>query len=973
MFTSLSFRLPFRKYQGMILEQMQGQSDSKYHIVAPPGSGKTIVGLELIRRFDAPAVVFAPNTVIQTQWREKLGLFLPEGAALDEWVSLEPERLAPINIFTYQLISTPGEAQERERALAVEQWVQDLLEEGQVTEAAAARARIETMRTNNAFAYRKEVARRYLKIKRELLRNGAADIEPFLHPNARQLVAALVAYGVRTVVLDECHHLLDYWALVLRHLIASIPAPRVVGLTATLPSPEDEAEYENYTGLLGPVDFEVPTPAVVKEGDLAPYRDLVYFVQPSRRELDYLRHNQQAFEAAIAELTGSAPFCQWVAQAVGAQPDLDEFLAQRPLFSLASLRFLRQTGYAFPEGWLLPAESADPPAMDDWAVLLERYGLDVLKMSARPEDHHQLTRLRKILLPFGFTLTEKGLRQGRSSGDLVLTFSESKDEAVVRILAEENAAMQERLRAVVVTDFEQMSSGVKSLDGVLDGDAGSALRLFRRLVEAAPLEGLAPILVTGSTLMVASAHGPDLLGRFQAYLKEHTLQASLSLRSTAFPSLVEIQGDGPDWSPRTYVAMATALFEAGRCHCLVGTRGIFGEGWDSPALNTLIDLTSVTTSTAVQQLRGRSLRKDPSWPEKVAHNWDVICVAPEFEKGDGDLKRLIQRHGRYWGISPKTGRVMKGMAHLDLELAYTLATQPFQKVDYAAFTAQMLAAVQERAAMRQAWGVGKPYENLPGWLSRLDAPQLRIRTLSTLQNTLWGLVRQVTAPLLLGLGYVAWSQRLGFLGGLLGGPMAALFTPVSWLLAAGAGVTFVGSARGAYRLGRVLVSDQPVDSILADVGRALVASLRRLGLIEQRVLPEYVWVERQKDGSCQVSLENASPRDLTTFTQAYHEIFGPVRNQRYLIHRKEAAQAQTVMDAARRRLGRNGPARYTYLPVPAIFGRREQVEAYVKFWQKYVGNAELVFTRSETGRQTLLEARAQASHEGRGAAFETWY
>ena len=44
-----------------------------------------------------------------------------------------------------------------------------------------------------------------------------------LHPNARALIQALIDHGVRTIVLDECHHLLDYWAIVLRYLIDQIP------------------------------------------------------------------------------------------------------------------------------------------------------------------------------------------------------------------------------------------------------------------------------------------------------------------------------------------------------------------------------------------------------------------------------------------------------------------------------------------------------------------------------------------------------------------------------------------------------------------------------------------------------------------------------------------------------------------------------------------------------------------------------
>jgi superfamily II DNA or RNA helicase len=47
---SLRFRYPFRKYQRMILAEIEEvldtpRDDRRYHIVAPPGAGKTIVEL----------------------------------------------------------------------------------------------------------------------------------------------------------------------------------------------------------------------------------------------------------------------------------------------------------------------------------------------------------------------------------------------------------------------------------------------------------------------------------------------------------------------------------------------------------------------------------------------------------------------------------------------------------------------------------------------------------------------------------------------------------------------------------------------------------------------------------------------------------------------------------------------------------------------------------------------------------------
>jgi superfamily II DNA or RNA helicase len=623
--SSLQFRHPFRKYQCQILDQVETlEAERKHHIVAPPGSGKTIVGLELIRRFGEPAVVFAPTATIQQQWCEEVGLFT-EGPTID-LVSREPGRFAPINVYTYQLISAPGESRELLRETAQKMWLEELLKQEGVSEGDA-RGRLETMRRNNPDAYGRELGRRAGRAKRDLLRRGDADVARFLHPNARALIDRLLHRGVKTVVLDECHHLLDYWAVVLRYLIGRIGDPQVVGLTATLPSPEDDNEYENYTSLLGDVDFEVPTPAVVKEGDLAPYRDLVYFTEPTQREMDYLNNVQRAFEAEISRFTRSEALQDWAARAVlGEEKDgkrLEEVLNARPVFSVATLRYLRHAGRAIPGDLLaLPLEANEPPTLEDWTALLERYALDHLQTSPREEDHRELAKLRRTLRPFGLSLTERGVRSSRSPGDLVLALSDSKGEAACSILAAELEALGERLRAVVVTDFESKSSGARP-EEALDRDAGGARRVLERIVHHRGSSRLDPVLVTGRVVLAADGIGPALVQHFNTRLEEDRVRCE----QTEVLGVVQIVGEGVGWSPRTYVSLVTDAFEVGLTRCVVGTRGILGEGWDSPSINVLVDLTSVTTPTSVQQLRGRSIRKDPTWPRKVAHNWDVICVA----------------------------------------------------------------------------------------------------------------------------------------------------------------------------------------------------------------------------------------------------------------------------------------------------------------------------------------------------------
>ena len=90
----------------------------------------------------------------------------------------------------------------------------------------------------------------------------------------------------------------------------------------------------------------------------------------------------------------------------------------------------------------------------------------------------------------------------------------------------------------------------------------------------------------------------------------------------------------------TTFSIDTPLYVAG----IIGTRGLLGEGWDASRINVLIDLTTVTTSMSINQLRGRSIRLDKQWPEKVANNWDVICLAEEFTNGFSDYERFKKKH-----------------------------------------------------------------------------------------------------------------------------------------------------------------------------------------------------------------------------------------------------------------------------------------------------------------------------------------
>jgi superfamily II DNA or RNA helicase len=66
---TLAFRYPWRPYQARVLHELEGHlTDDRVHIVAAPGAGKTILGLEMIRRLGSTSLILAPTLTIRDQW-----------------------------------------------------------------------------------------------------------------------------------------------------------------------------------------------------------------------------------------------------------------------------------------------------------------------------------------------------------------------------------------------------------------------------------------------------------------------------------------------------------------------------------------------------------------------------------------------------------------------------------------------------------------------------------------------------------------------------------------------------------------------------------------------------------------------------------------------------------------------------------------------------------------------------------------
>ena len=979
-FEALAFRYEWRKYQRLVLDLFEHRDPAKrtFHVVAPPGSGKTLVGIEIARRIGRPAVTFSPTTTIQEQWRDKVGMFIPEGTSADgadrmrAAASSDPGRLTAMTSLTYQSLSTQTQEREFLDRLGRSAWLRELIEDGGRDEPAA-EAYVNRLAERSEDSYRREVAKRASREKRRLLAAGEVGLRDLLHPNAVDLVDRIVANGTGCILLDESHHLLDYWALILADLIARLPDALVVGLTATPPASADPDDLANYLRLVNGIDFEVPTPAVVRAGFLAPYQDLALLTEPSDREREFLERQDELLHAAIGRMEGDPRFDGWLDERVNrrsARGSWERLLRNEFEFAVAGVRVLVARGFPLADDIELRDGLRQPPSLDDHLALLRTWCLDVLRLSDDPADATTLGDLRSVLRTLGMVMTETGWRRAASPLDRVLAYSESKVAGAVEILRIEQRAMGERLRAVVITDHERASAlATRTLRGVLDEESGGAVRAIRALVADSSTLALDPIMVTGRTVLVAEPWAADCLAEMRAFFASRELAVELSARAGG-PGLVELTGEGAAWRPRHYVAVITDLLERGVTRCIVGTRGLLGEGWDSLALNTLIDLTTAGTFASVNQLRGRSIRLDPREPHKVANNWDVVCYAADLDEGDRDLRRLIGKHQHTWGLG-SGDRIVRGVGHVDERLPLLGQAVPgipgFAMATPGGINGTAIRRARDRADAYRRWGVGTEYDNFIFTGTVLERPERPLRTAFTWAKSLRALLNIAVGLLLFYLVTITLNG-LEQIAGL----------PAPWSLVALIGIVvgpFVLAAPAFWRYVRAAFIELPVDSHLADFGRAVAEAFRSTGLAP--MLPDQVRVRTNQSGTYDVVLESRDREIVDEFARAYRELFEPIIDQRYLVSRDESAISGIfyapiwyVLRTAFRAVRRGEVA---YHPVPAAFARRRELaDAFAASWKRWVGGGDLVYTRSPDGMEVLLRERVSLRSAVRATSLEEW-
>ena len=901
--------------------------------------------------------MLAPNSGIQQQWPRAVGEFTPNPAVI---AGADP--LKPIACLSYQALCQLEDpeivlgrlAQTRwadERAAATGMTPEEALREGEAFEGAAADRRA------------RELSKISAALKREVARGEHAGVElrDMLSTTAKQRVQQLAKMGVGVVLLDECHHLASLWGYVVRAVLGELgDKVHVIGLTATPPVGLPEAEAELYAALLGPVDFTVPTPAVVRDGHLAPYQELAWLTEPLSSERDWLAEHDSRFRELVTALHDDAEsdisFPRWVGSRMrdrkrspddDAEVPWEAFQKRSPKLARAGIRFLLSAELDVPAGAPRGEAYRQPPGLDDWLVLLEDYALRCLASSETRGAGERYDAISAALRELGFQLTRKGIRRGTSEVDRLLTGSQAKALGLVEVLAAEADTRGDALRGLVLCDAELASQRPDdALTGVLDPAAGTARHALLAIAGDTRTAPLRPLLVSGRGLRCAPQDADVLLEALRVAAEDRFTLPEWEAEVDGL--LASLQSSGAEWMPRAWVELATTLLVEGTTSVLVGTRALLGEGWNCRPLNVLVDMTIATTGVSVQQMRGRTLRLDPADPEKLASNWDVVCVAPDMVRGTADYERFVRKHLHLFAPA-EDGEIEAGPSHVHPELG-PFAPPPVARFN--ALNAAQLERASDRGAARALWQVGTPYRGveLPTLLVRPSKPGTAAPAVGGGSGR--GVQLSQRVPIASGLGGAVAFGALGVATG----------TPLELV---GLALAPVGLGWAAVRL-RAVKKRLPLVLPLDAAARAVVEAYRELGELSPEAAGSLT-IEPRAAGYLRCELTKATPAEGQRFAAALDELVGVSDAPRYLVSRPLADPRRGALGLLGRVLTRRAPFDERLHPVPKDLARnKERAEAFARAWARNVGPGRLVFTqRSEEGR----EARAEAASADGG--YET--
>jgi superfamily II DNA or RNA helicase len=828
------FQNTWRSYQARVLEHLDSYLDDKrVHIVAAPGSGKTVLGLEIIRRIDQPTLVLAPTITIRDQWVDRLvGLFLPAGRSRPSWISTELRKPARLTIVTYQALHCLCSGE-------INKELENISEEENHNRAQE---------------------------------HADGDPKDQVGPVV-QFPEVLAQAGFRTLAVDEAHHLRAEWWKTLKFVAEHLNKPTIVALTATPPYDVSPFEWQRYEELCGAVDAEVSVPELVLSGDLCPHQDYVCFSVPSEREQRVLSEFRAAVDSFVQRLRSNKGFTAALVTHPWLRSPNDhvEEILDNPQYLSSIVVYLHAVGEEISSEVLhtLGLSRQQIPTLDlDWLEVLLSHCL-YAELERSTESEAVFKTLRRELLEIGAVEHRRIKLRNPADHMKLFTTSVTKLKSIQDIVALESGAQGNVLRCVVLTDFIRKAELPKDCgEGALFEDIG-VVPIFETL-RRAELTNVRLGVLSGSLVIIPQSAEASLREAAVALGVHPTDLSVTSLAHDLNYSTVELHGE----YHQGMVRLMTRVFDRGGITALIGTKSLLGEGWDAPCINTLILASFVGSYVLSNQMRGRSIRVDPNHPLKTANIWHLVCVEPGMFGPGADYELLVRRCSAFVGVSATAHRIENGTERLGL------GQPPFSREQITKINAKTCGRALDRAGLRTSWQEALAAGTNKQMVDGLKAAEEALPRGFVLTNTITALLVQ------------AWFIFLTFFFQFLRG--AARF-PGSQdslaRLAAVAGLAAAISLPGALlAVWRFIRHGTPERSI-REIGRAILESLQYEGSIEHTAAQMRVYANRNDDGTVFCWVGGSTGRDQAAFLRALREVLRPIENPRYFLARKRLWRA----------------------------------------------------------------------------------
>ena len=871
----LKFGGTWRTYQQRVLDHTQEYlNDGKVHIAAAPGSGKTTLGIELFRRLGEPCLILSPSITIRQQWiaRIKEG-FLLEGNRVEDWCSNNIQKPKAVTAITYQALHS-----------CMKHYMGVLKDEG------------------------------------EEGNEGEQSEEELVDYREFDIYQAIREAKIGTICLDEAHHLRSEWWKALEEFLKKVPQMKIISLTATPPYDSTPAQWKRYIDMCGPIDEEIFTPELVKEGSLCPHQDYVYFNWPTKEETlaaeTYLRKTSQVME----EIKEDRDFVQMIAAHRGILSPMEysEKFLDDPQYFSSILIFLQEMGVPFSPYLkeLLGTKGKLPKLDNTWMeVLLQGFLYE--DTEAYPCDKVYREQIIEKLKEAGCIRRKKVCLAQNEEITKLLVKSAGKLKSIGEIARSEQEGLGENLRLLILCDFikKEMLSYIGNEEKEIK-EIG-AVPIFEYL-RRQRIPGLRLGVLSGSVVIVPSDTEEELKELLIQYGCEGTLSA---LGDTGY-SKASIRGNG-----HHMVAVITELFTRGRMNALVGTKSLLGEGWDSPCINSLILATYVGSFMLSNQMRGRAIRVFKGEPDKTSNIWHLACILPQKKgkaKGSdlsGDYETLVRRFDAFLGISYQEAVIESGIGRLGLGDKLD-SKGAIEKVN-----GRMLKRARDRDGLRAAWE--QSLKVIHGDMAVEEVQEIE----KDKAEIGYLFANAVACEIVSVIGTVLFFCCRVFL---------EAGTSVRSVPAVLAGVGFLLCAIGALRYGYRIVSLMTPQKRVKKTAEGILAALIQIGKIED---PEHCRVAvEESDVLVGAYLKGGSTRDKTLFAACLSELWGVIDNPRYLLMRKRGKER----------------AQESYA-VPEIFGKhREEADIFASCMRKVLGSYVAVYTRTPEGRKLLLKARTRS-------------